>query len=159
MGVGKTTVSQNLKKKLPDCVFLDGDWCWDADPFYVTEETKAMVNDNICHILNNFIHCSAYKNIIFCWVMNEQSIMDGISERLDIENCEIIPISLMVSEKYLRDRLSFDISEGKRNEDIIERSVQRIAMYQNMNTIKINTDNKSVDEIIDEILAIKNVEE
>ena len=43
MGVGKTTVSQQLKKELPNSVFLDGDWCWDADPFQVTEETKAMV--------------------------------------------------------------------------------------------------------------------
>ena len=30
MGVGKTTVCQLLKKKLPKNVFLDGDWCWDA---------------------------------------------------------------------------------------------------------------------------------
>ena len=29
MGVGKTTVSQQLKKELPNSVFLDGDWCWD----------------------------------------------------------------------------------------------------------------------------------
>ena len=32
MGVGKTTVSQQLKKDLANSVFLDGDWCWDADP-------------------------------------------------------------------------------------------------------------------------------
>ena len=51
MGVGKTTVSQQLKKKLPNSVFLDGDWCWDADPFQVTEETKAMVMRNICFVL------------------------------------------------------------------------------------------------------------
>jgi len=30
MGVGKTTVARTLQKKLPDCAFLDGDWCWDA---------------------------------------------------------------------------------------------------------------------------------
>ena len=43
MGVGKSTVSQILKKKLPNSVFLDGDWCWDASPFKVTNETKEMV--------------------------------------------------------------------------------------------------------------------
>ena len=48
MGVGKTTVSQQLKKTLRNSVFLDGDWCWDADPFQVTEETKKMVMQNIC---------------------------------------------------------------------------------------------------------------
>ena len=30
MGVGKTTVSQQLKKDLANSVFLDGDWCWDC---------------------------------------------------------------------------------------------------------------------------------
>ena len=40
MGVGKTTVCQRLKMDLPNSVFLDGDWCWDANPFQVTEETK-----------------------------------------------------------------------------------------------------------------------
>ena len=64
MGVGKTTVCRRLKKDLPNSVFLDGDWCWDADPFLITEETKAMVMDNICFLLNNFLRCSAYENII-----------------------------------------------------------------------------------------------
>ena len=47
MGVGKTTVCQQLKRSLPNSVFLDGDWCWDASPFQVTDETKSMVIDNI----------------------------------------------------------------------------------------------------------------
>lgn len=81
MGVGKTAVCQNMKNKLDNCVFLDGDWCWDANPFQVTEETKKMVTDNICYLLNPFIHCSAYKNIVFCWVMHEQSIIDTILAR------------------------------------------------------------------------------
>lgn len=66
MGVGKTTVCQELKKELKNSVFLDGDWCWDADPFQVTVETKAMVIRNICYMLNSFIHCSAYDNVVFC---------------------------------------------------------------------------------------------
>ncbi len=37
MGVGKTTVGQLLKRTLPSSIFLDGDWCWDAEPFTVTE--------------------------------------------------------------------------------------------------------------------------
>ena len=43
MGIGKTAVSQQLKKALRNSVFLDGDWCWDAAPLQVTEEAKAMV--------------------------------------------------------------------------------------------------------------------
>ncbi|HJA68049.1 MAG TPA: AAA family ATPase [Candidatus Mediterraneibacter cottocaccae] len=83
MGVGKTTVGQILKKMLPDCVYLDGDWCWDMDPFTVTDETKRMVIENICALLNNFLKCSAYENIVFCWVMHEQGIIDEILARLN----------------------------------------------------------------------------
>ena len=89
MGVGKTTICQQLKSELSNSVFLDGDWCWDASPFHVTEETKVMVVDNICHLLNNFLHCSAYDNVIFCWVMHQQAIIDSIIQELDLANCDV----------------------------------------------------------------------
>lgn len=78
MGIRKTTVCQLLNKKQDNTVFLDGDWFWDTDPFYVTEETKKMVQDNIYYLLNNFIHCSMYDNIIFGWVMYEQTIIEDL---------------------------------------------------------------------------------
>ncbi len=156
MGVGKTTVCQQLKKDLANSVFLDGDWCWDADPFQVTEETKAMVMDNICDILNRFLHCSVYENVIFCWVMDQQEIIDTIVERLDTKDCHLKLISLVVDEIELRDRLNKDIIKGNRQPDVIERSVQRISRYPQLKTIKINTCKKSVKMIVDEIIKIEN---
>ncbi len=154
MGAGKTTVCQRLKKELPQSVFLDGDWCWDADPFQVTEETKTMVLDNICHLLNNFLHCSAYKHIIFCWVMDRQSIIDSIVERLDVKGCVVTCISLMADARSLRERLSADVLKGIRTADVIERSVVRIPLYQELDTIKIDTKGKTVRVIVDELRRI-----
>ena len=45
MGVGKTTVCNILKKRLDMCVMLDGDWCWDINPF--------IVNLSLIHIFKN----------------------------------------------------------------------------------------------------------
>ena len=154
MGVGKTTVCLKLKKMLDNSVFLDGDWCWDADPFVVTDETKAMVMDNIHHTLNNFIKCSAYQNIIFCWVMHMQSIIDDVINGLEKENCRIVSISLMAAEETIRDRLGNDIKNGIRTEDVLERSVARIPLYEVLNSIKIYTDDKTVEEIAIEIMNI-----
>ena len=151
MGVGKTAVSQQLKLDLPNSVFLDGDWCWDASPFQVTDETKAMVMDNICYLLNNFLHCSAYENVIFCWVMHQQSIIDSIMEKLDTQNCAVKCISLIADESNLRKRLSADVERGIRSEDVIERSVARIPMYQALSTIKLDTNGKTVAMIANEI--------
>ena len=86
------------------------DWCWDASPFQVTDETKAMVTNNICYLLNNFLKCSAYENIIFCWVMHEQSIIYSILEKLDTQNCEAKCISLVADEKTLCERLAMRLS-------------------------------------------------
>ena len=151
MGVGKTTVGQQLKRDLQNSVFLDGDWCWDASPFQVTDETKVMVTNNICYLLNNFLKCSSYENIIFCWVMHEQSIINSILEKLDTQNCEVKSISLVADEKTLCERLSMDVERGIRSEDIIERSIARIPMYQALNTIKIDTNTKTVAIIANEI--------
>ena len=154
MGVGKTTVSQQLKQDLPNSVFLDGDWCWDADPFQVTEETKSMVIRNICYLLNSFLHCTAYENIIFCWVMHEQSILDAITNRLDTDNCKVTKISLTADEIILRNRLASDITRGIRTADIIDRSVARINLYSLLDTVKIDTSNKNVCKIANEIIAL-----
>ena len=112
MGIGKSTVSQILKQKLPNSVFLDGDWCWDSSPFQVTAETKEMVLQNICAVLNNFLKCSAYENVIFCWVMHQQSIIDSIVEKLDTQNCDVKCISLIADEANLRKRLTKDVENG-----------------------------------------------
>ena len=154
MGVGKTTISQQLKKDLPNSVFLDGDWCWDADPFQVTEETKEMVMRNICFLLNSFLRCTAYDNIIFCWVMHEQTIIDSIINELDTSACRVIKISLITDEVNLRNRLSSDIARGIRTSDVIDRSVGRIQMYRLLDTVKIDTSNQTVREIADEILKL-----
>jgi broad-specificity NMP kinase len=145
MGAGKTTVCQRLKLRLPDSVFLDGDWCWDMHPFKVTEETKLMVVSNICFLLNSFLHCSEYKNIIFCWVMHQQAIIDDILSRLDTSGCEVRTISLVLSEETLRKRMQADIDRGLREPDVIERSLSRLPLYEELNTIKIDVSDISPD--------------
>lgn len=152
MGVGKTTTCQILKRKLDNCVFLDGDWCWDMHPFQVTEETKRMVMDNISFLLNRFIQCSAYTNIIFCWVMHEQAIIDEIVSRLDRTDCAVIPISLVCGKESLIARLQRDVAAGIREEEVISRSLARIPLYESLLTRKIDVSTISPEEAAEAIL-------
>lgn len=139
MGVGKTAVSRELQKRLPNCVFLDGDWCWDSSPFLATDETKAVAHDNICQMLNNFLRCSAYENIVFCWVMHEQKIIDDILERLDTVDVEVMVCALVCTEETLIERLHRDIDAGKRGEDVISRAVERLAHYSELDVRMLDT--------------------
>lgn len=154
MGVGKSAVSQVMKEKLNDSVFLDGDWCWDSHPFKVTEETKRMVLHNICFLLNQFIHCSAYQNIIFCWVLHQQSIIDTLMASIDKSDCSVKIVSLVCDEEELKARLMKDVTKGLRSADVIERSTEKIQGYEKLNTLKIDTYGKSPEEIADEIIAL-----
>lgn len=132
MGVGKSAVGQCLKRMLPRAVLLDGDWCWDADPFVVTEETKRMALSNIRFLLNSFLRCSEYENVVFCWVMHRLS-------GLDLSGCRTVSVSLTASPEALRARLERDVALGARPADVIGRSLAYLPLYAALDTRKIDT--------------------
>ena len=154
MGVGKTTTCQVVKTKLDKSVFLDGDWCWDMHPVVVNKETQKLVLNNICTLLNNDIKCNTFENIIFCWVMHEQSIIDDILSRLDLNDVKVIAISLVCQKEALEKRIQKDIDQGIRKPDVLARSVERLEMYQKLNTYKIDVSNKKIEEIVKEIIKV-----
>ena len=154
MGVGKTTTCRILRDRLDKCVFLDGDWCWDMHPFTVNEETKAVVMDNICHMLNNFVHCSAFEHIVFCWVMHDQSIIEEILRRVDTQGCKVVVVSLVCTENALRERLIRDVTAGKRTPDVIARAVQRLKLYRLVESQKVDVTHITPEEAAQSILDL-----
>ena len=154
MGVGKTATCVLLKRRLENAVFLDGDWCWDANPFQVTEETKAVVLDNICHMLNNFLRCTAYQNIIFCWVMHEQEIIDSILSQLETRECNVRTISLICNSDALTERLQKDIDRGVRQPGDMARSMDKLPMYQKLRTVKLDVSNLTPEEAAERIAVL-----
>lgn len=124
------------------------------NPFKVTEENKKMVLENITFILNNFISNSNSKYIIFNWVIHTDEIMEDIIKNLKADNVEIYKITLMCSKENLLERILKDIKLGIRDEENIKRSLDKYELYQLMDTIKIDTTNKEVNEIV---LKIKDV--
>ena len=60
----------------------------------------------------------------------------------------------MTDDATLRKRLEEDVNAGIRTEDVIERSIARISKYQNLDTIKIDTVNKSIKQVANELIHI-----
>lgn len=158
MGAGKSTVCQALKRMIPPAVVLDGDWCWDAYPFTVTDETKAMVTDHICHLLNGFLHCSAYQNVIFGWVMDDPAVVDALRARLDLRDVRFRLYTLTLTESALRTRLQADIDAGRRTPDILDRSVARLPRYARTDGVPIDVSTISAAEAAARIAAdVRNI--
>lgn len=147
MGIGKSTICNQLNKELNHSIFLDGDWCWNMDPFVVNQDTKNMVLDNITHCLNNFIHTPDIENIIFCWVMHEQKIIDEIIHKLDTKDMKIHSISLVCEKEELIKRMLVD----RRDDQTIQKSLAYLELYKDLDTLKIDVTTLDVQSTIDKI--------
>ena len=136
MGVGKTTVSKLLLDELPNSAFLDGDWCWNINPFVVNDENKKMVIDNICFLLNSFIKNTSIHNIIFCWVMNRQEIVEEIKNKL-IGKYDFYHFTLLTNPELLKLHFEEDIKKGIRDNYDIEKTTEYMDNYKIVNSIKV----------------------
>lgn len=108
--------------------------------------------ENISFLLGQFLRCSAYETVLFCWVMQEESIAEDLLHRLDLRDIWVERFTLMASEQVLRQRLERDVAAGLRQRDVIARSVQRLPMYQAMKTVKIDTSDLCVQQAAQQIL-------
>lgn len=154
MGVGKTTVSRALLQTLPRCAFLDGDWCWTMNPFTVTDETRAMVMDSITHLLGNYLQCSEFDNIVFCWVMHQQQIIDDILAKLPLEGVRVVSISLVCTPDALTDRIRRDIAAGLRENSVLERALSYLPLYAEVQSVKVDASALTIAETAEEIRKI-----
>lgn len=154
MGVGKTTTCRALYKELDNSFWLDGDNVWTMHPFKVNIENKVMVLENIAYILNNFIKNKSSEYVIFNWVIETEGIMEEILSRVNINNVQVIKITLTCSRTELLSRIKNDIKDGLRSEENIEKSLKRYSLYDEMNTIKLNSTNKTVAQVVEQIKSI-----
>lgn len=150
MGAGKTTTCKKLYEKLNNSVWLDGDWCWMMNPFKATEENKRMVEDNITHLLNNFLSNSQFEYIIFNWVIHKEEIFDLITNKLKGNDYELYKITLICIEEELERRMLKDNRDMK----LIKSSIERLKLYKSMSSIKIDTTNITVEETVNKVLKI-----
>ncbi len=151
MGAGKTTVCKKLLDILTPGVWLDGDWCWNMNPFAVSEENKEMVLDNICYLLKAFLRNTGYEYVIFCWVIHQEIILNQILTKLKEYDFKLHKITLMCSEEALTGHIQKDIDAGVRNPGDIERSVSRLELYDNMDTKKIDVSCLTAEQAAEEI--------
>ena len=123
------------------------------DPFVVNEESKVVVLGNNAYLLSSFLECSLYENVLFCWVMQEQEIIDEVLNRLTACEYELSIFTLTCSVETLCHRLKKDIHAGIRTEAVIARSLNRLSLYSRMHTKKIDTTELSAAETAQIILA------
>lgn len=145
MGAGKTATARALQKLLPACALLDGDDVWNFTPFCVNERTKELAFANIAAVLNNYLACGLFENIVFCWVMQHREIAEELLRRLHGEYA-YRPFLLCVSERELCARLERDIAAGRRDAGVLARALERLPLYEHYPAEPVGTDNIAPEE-------------
>ena len=141
MGVGKTTVCQELKTPYrPQRLFgrglvlghgtLPGDG---GDEGHGPGEHRLSAGA-VPSV------CSAYETVIFCWVMHQREIIQELLARLPLEGVEVRAVSLLATAETLQARIGKDVAAGLRTWDVLERSLQRLPLYQDLPTEKLWVD-------------------
>ena len=151
MGVGKTTVSKNLFNSLKPSILLDGDWCWNMNPFLVNDENKKMVMNNIKYLLKNYLNNSNFEYIIFCWVIPEEEILNEILSDLP-NNYELHKFTLTCDSDSLKYRLLNDTNR-QISQETIDNSLSYIPKYNLMDTTKIDSTDKSISQIVELLIS------
>ena len=148
---GKTTVSRLCSELLTRSVWLDGDWCWMMHPFQVSDQTKAMVQNNITYLLNQFLAQPDFDYILFSWVMDDPETVRSILKRLHGE-FTFNHFTLSPSPAQLHRQLQSDIDRGLRTPECLERSLARLPHYDDIDSEKIETTGREPLSIAREIL-------
>lgn len=154
MGVGKSATCKELYKSLESSVWLDGDWCWMMNPFVPNDENKKMVEQNITYLLRNFLTNTSFQYVIFNWVIHTEDIFELILQGLRDLEFELYKITLTCSEEALKKRILRDVQSNLRDEGSIERSIERLELYKDMKTVKIDTTDSSVQNTVTRIIEI-----
>ncbi|MBE6051255.1 MAG: nucleotide kinase [Clostridium sp.] len=147
MGTGKTTVCKSLYSKFNNSVWLDGDWCWLMHPWNITEKNKLMVINNIRFILKSYLANSSFDYVFFTWVIPQEDTFNLILDSLKEFEFDLYKITLLCSKEALLQRMIKD----NREEYNINNSIKRLECYEKMDTIKVDTTDKSVEEIVQNI--------
>ena len=145
--VGKTTVGIKLYKEFNNSAYLDSDWVWCVHPFSIKDPRLRKEDKNISYVLSNYLNSNF--DYVFCSsvLFTYRDIRENIIKNIKSNNYDIIGISLICTENTLSERYK---KRGNNNQ--MSDHWLRLGPYPG--DYIINTDNKNVKDIIEEIKNI-----
>ena len=145
--VGKTTVANVLYEEFNNSAYLDSDWVWCVNPFSIEDPRLRNGDKSVSFVLSNYLNSKF--DYIFCSsvIFTDKDIRENIIKNIGYKNYDIIGISLMCSEETLFERHK---NRGDNNE--VSYYWLRLGPYPG--DFVINTDNKNVKDIVNEIKCI-----
>ena len=155
-GMGKTTISEELTRILPNNVMLECDSFMWSNPYVSTDEANQIRHENITFCLNNYLRCSAWHNVIVNWVFVNQETLDGILSPINLENISVHVFSLTCRNDIWKARMDTEAINMKRVvETTYSKWTERInnGYYNDINATIIDTSNLTAKQVAEKIAS------
>jgi Predicted nucleotide kinase (related to CMP and AMP kinases) len=145
--VGKTTVAEKLFESYNNSAYFDGDWAWCVNPFSIEDPRLRNGDKTMSFALSNYLN-SNFEYVIFSSVVViGDEIRAAILKDITAKDFTTIAFTLKCSEETLVERHR---KRGDNNEVLF----QWLRMSPHAGDYVINTDNKTIKQIVDEIKII-----
>ena len=147
--VGKTTIADQLFESYENSAHFDGDWAWRVNPFSISDPRLRNGDKSMSFVLSTYLN-SNFDYVIFSSVVAMGMYRESILGDITAENYTTIGFTLTCSEDTLAER-------HKIRGDESEVSFEWLRQPPYPGDYVINTDNKTVMEIVGEIRKIIEV--
>lgn len=145
--VGKTTVAERLFESYENSAYFDGDWAWCVNPFSVSDPRLRNGDKTMSFALSTYLN-SGFDIVVFSSVVViGEEIRAAILKDITAKEYATAAFTLKCSETTLTER-------HRKRGDAGAVSFQWLRMKPHPGDYVIDTDGKTVLQIVDEIKAI-----
>lgn len=156
-GIGKTTISKEIVRRLSNTAYVDSDPCRFMNPFVLSNETIPTIAKNISDLITNYMNCPVIDNVVFSYGFHgrRKEVFDLVMENLSEINYGFIPLLLWCSEDENIKRMNTD----NRSIDRIERTLNESRKaFNDITYPKIDISDFSVSEAARNIIIRAGLE-
>ena len=145
---GKSTCAEILYRRLNNAAWLDGDDVWRVNPWSADDPRIRTSDLNMAFVLQNYLQSKFEYVILSSIVLTVPAIKDRILGRIQGVAYELISFTLLCDQQTLAERARKRDNNQTPQFGFLEQSRKLV------NTIKIETADRSPEEVVDEMLTV-----
>ena len=150
-GIGKTTISKEIVRQLPNTAYVDSDPCRFMNPFILSDETIPTIAKNISDLILNYMNCPIINNVVFSYGFHgrRKEVFEKVMLELKKIDYNFIPLLLWCSENENVKRMNAD----NRSDERIQRTINESRKsFNDVTYPQIDITNFSVSEAAENII-------
>lgn len=151
-GIGKTTISKEIIKQLPNSAYVDSDPCRVMNPFVLNDDTIPTIAKNISNLIINYLKCPVVNTVVFSYGFHgrRREVFQRVLLEISQIEHEFIPFLLWCSEEENINRMNFDSRSVDRIQSTLNESRKA---FDDVTYYKLDITNLSISEAAKTIIT------